>query len=79
MPNIIPQFLGYLIEQIPQMLIEERKRLKLTQKQVAEKLGLKEQQIQRYEASRYQSASLRRLHEVAQVIVELGDEQSKTG
>lgn len=37
MPNTIPHFIGYLIEQIPEMLVENRKRLELTQKQVAEK------------------------------------------
>ena len=35
----------------------------LSQKQLAEKLGLKEQQIQRYEATDYESASLRRVSE----------------
>ncbi len=36
----------------------------LTQKQLAERLGLKEQQIQRYEATHYRAASLERLREV---------------
>lgn len=72
MPNQIPHFINGLIEKLPEMLIEERLRLGLTQKHLAEKMGLKEQQIQRYEATRYQSASLRRLTEVAKALFELG-------
>lgn len=37
----------------------------LSQKALAERLGLKEQQIQRYEAERYASASYQRLREIA--------------
>jgi HTH-type transcriptional regulator/antitoxin HigA len=72
MPNKVPQFIGGLLEALPEMLTEERIRLGLTQKQLADKLGLKEQQIQRYESSRYQSASLRRLQEVAKALFDLG-------
>lgn len=72
MPNKIPQFIGGLLENLPEMLIEERLRLDLTQKQLADQMGLKEQQIQRYESSRYQSASLRRLQEVAKALLDLG-------
>ncbi|NJM48483.1 MAG: helix-turn-helix transcriptional regulator [Alkalinema sp. RU_4_3] len=58
-----------VVSDLPEILIEERKRLGLTQRQLAEKIGLKEQQIQRYEATRYQSASLQRLCEVAKGLV----------
>lgn len=37
----------------------------LSQKELARRLGLKEQQIQRYEATDYRSANLERLEEVA--------------
>ncbi len=40
-------------------------RQELSQRQLADRLGLKEQQIQRYEATQYASASLSRLREVA--------------
>lgn len=40
----------------------------LTQKGLAEKLGLHEQQIQRYEASDYEAASLARIRQVARVL-----------
>jgi transcriptional regulator with XRE-family HTH domain len=72
MPNQIPQFIDHLIDKLPEMLIEERQRLGLTQRDVAEKLGMKEQQIQRYESTRYQSASLRRIREIAKAIFDLG-------
>ena len=40
----------------------------LTQRALAERLGLKEQQIQRYETERYASASFKRLGEVANAL-----------
>ena len=44
----------------------------LNQKTLAGRLGLKEQQIQRYEASEYASASLARIRSVAEVLGEGG-------
>jgi transcriptional regulator with XRE-family HTH domain len=49
-------------------LIKARIASGLSQKALAERLGLKEQQIQRYEAERYSSASYQRLQEVAQAL-----------
>lgn len=46
-------------------LIKARIASGLSQKALADRLGLKEQQIQRYEAERYASASYQRLREVA--------------
>jgi HTH-type transcriptional regulator/antitoxin HigA len=48
--------------------IEARLALGLTQKELASRLQVKEQQIQRYEQERYQSASLARLQEVARAL-----------
>lgn len=48
--------------------IEARLALGLTQKELAARLQIKEQQIQRYEQERYQSASLSRLQEVARAL-----------
>ena len=50
--------------ELPRALIQARLARRFSQKQLAERLGLKEQQIQRYEASDYESASLARLIEV---------------
>lgn len=53
------------IDDLPRALIQGRIASGLTQKELAERLGLKEQQIQRYEATNYASASLARVTEVA--------------
>ena len=53
------------IDDLPRALIQGRIASGLTQKELAERLGLKEQQIQRYEATNYASASLARVCEVA--------------
>lgn len=49
-------------------LIRARIASGLSQKALAERLGLKEQQIQRYEAERYASASYQRLRDVANAL-----------
>lgn len=51
--------------QVANALIAARIAAGLSQRQLAERLGLKEQQIQRYEATDYQSASLARITEIA--------------
>jgi transcriptional regulator with XRE-family HTH domain len=53
------------LEELPQTLVKARIASGLTQKKLAERLGLKEQQIQRYEATDYRTASLARLLEIA--------------
>ncbi len=55
-------------DQIAEMLIQARINQRLTHRELADKLGMKEQQIQRYEATNYQSASLSRLCEIAQIL-----------
>lgn len=59
------------LEELPILLIKARIARGLSQRQLAEALGLKEQQIQRYESDRYATASLRKLEEVAKAL-ELG-------
>jgi ribosome-binding protein aMBF1 (putative translation factor) len=58
-------------DQLPRALIQARIASGLSQKELAARLGLREQQIQRYEATEYASASLSR---VANVIRALGIE-----
>ena len=53
------------VANLPKSLIRTRIAKGLTQKDLAERMGLKEQQIQRYEASGYESASLARITEIA--------------
>jgi ribosome-binding protein aMBF1 (putative translation factor) len=61
-------FEGNSFDELPEMLIKARIAAGLTQKELAERLGLKEQQLQRYEATEYQSASLSRLAEIARAL-----------
>lgn len=56
------------VKDIPTALIEARIASGLTQKNLAERLDLKPQQIQRWEADRYSSTSLDRLWEVADAL-----------
>ena len=56
------------LEELADGLIKARVASGLSQKALADRLGLKEQQIQRYEADRYGSASYQRLQEVAGAI-----------
>jgi HTH-type transcriptional regulator/antitoxin HigA len=56
------------LSELPDLLIQARIAQGLSQRQLAGRLDLKEQQIQRYEAERYASASLRRLTEVSEAL-----------
>jgi HTH-type transcriptional regulator / antitoxin HipB len=56
------------IEDLAIGLIKARISVGMTQKELAAKIGVQEQQIQRYEADRYASASLARLTEVAHAL-----------
>ncbi len=56
------------LEELPSILIRARIAKGLSQRQLADALGLKEQQIQRYEAEKYASANLHRLAEVARAL-----------
>jgi transcriptional regulator with XRE-family HTH domain len=56
------------LDELPQALIRARIASGMTQRDLAERLGLKEQQIQRYEATNYMSASLARIKDVADAL-----------
>lgn len=56
------------IEKLPQSLIRARIAAGLTQKELATRIGIKEQQVQRYEATNYASASLSRVLQVARIL-----------
>jgi DNA-binding XRE family transcriptional regulator len=53
---------------LPRALIRARIASHMTQKELASRLGMREQQIQRYEATDYAGASISRLQEVAQAL-----------
>lgn len=56
------------LEELPSILIRARIAQGLSQRELAQVLGVKEQQIQRYESEQYASASLRRLAQVADAL-----------
>lgn len=56
------------LEELPTALVKARIASGMTQRELAERLGLKEQQIERYEATDYGSASLARVLEVARAL-----------
>ena len=53
---------------LPEALIRARIAAGLTQKDLAARLGLKEQQVQRYEATRYAGVSLDRIQAVVEAL-----------
>src|SRR2546430_2404400 len=55
-------------EELPGALIQARIAAGLSQKELARRLGVKEQQIQRYEATEYQATSLSRVKEVMRAL-----------
>lgn len=56
------------LRDVPVLLIEGRIAAGLTQRRLAGRLGLPEQQVQRYEATMYSGVSLDRLQEVADAL-----------
>ncbi|MBI3682281.1 MAG: helix-turn-helix transcriptional regulator [Acidobacteria bacterium] len=56
------------LEELPRALIQARIAAGLTQDDLATRLGVKPQQIQRYEATDYMTASFARIREVARVL-----------
>jgi DNA-binding XRE family transcriptional regulator len=57
-----------LVNDLPLLLIKWRIYRKLTQKELAELLGLYEQQIQKYEETNYSGASLATISKVAETL-----------
>jgi HTH-type transcriptional regulator / antitoxin HipB len=65
--NILTFVLGSLND-LPTTLIKARIAAGMTQKELADKIGVQEQQIQRYEASHYGSASFDRLRAISSAL-----------
>jgi ribosome-binding protein aMBF1 (putative translation factor) len=55
-------------DELPRTLIKARIAAGLSQRELAERLGLKEQQVQKYEATEYTSASLARIRAVIRAL-----------
>jgi DNA-binding Xre family transcriptional regulator len=56
------------LDELPAVLVKARVAQGMTQKDLARRLGMKEQQIQRYETTRYRSASFKRIIQVADAL-----------
>ena len=56
------------LAELPRVLVQARIARGLSQTDLAERLNMKPQQVQRYEATNYMSASLTRLIEMAEVL-----------
>ena len=68
-----------MVADLPLVLIKARIAGGLSQKDLAERVGLKEQQIQRYEATDYATANLARIKEVVNAFsVEINSTPSTT-
>jgi HTH-type transcriptional regulator/antitoxin HigA len=64
----VTKFEARSLADLPEILIQARIARGLSQRELGDYLGLKEQQVQRYEAERYRSASLDRLVEVSDAL-----------
>jgi ribosome-binding protein aMBF1 (putative translation factor) len=56
------------VEDLPRTLIRARIAAGMTQEGLAQRLGVKTQQVQRYEATEYESASFARIRKVVQAL-----------
>lgn len=61
----VSTFEGSSLAELATVLVKARIARRWTQRQLAEALGIAEQQVQRYEATEYRSASLARICDVA--------------
>ncbi|MFL6844879.1 MAG: XRE family transcriptional regulator [Allosphingosinicella sp.] len=66
--GLITTFEADGLHDLPDILIRARIARAMSQRDLADFLGMKEQQVQRYEAERYRSASLERLVEIADAL-----------
>jgi len=67
------------LDALPRALVQARIASGLSQKELAERLGLKEQQIQRYEATGYASANLERITAVIEALgVKIAGEMTRS-
>lgn len=58
----------YALEELPRVLVQARIASGMSQTDLAERLGMKPQQVQRYEATNYMGASLGRLIEISKAL-----------
>jgi HTH-type transcriptional regulator/antitoxin HigA len=66
--NSIPKLEERSIDNLPDLLIEFKIHSGLTQKEFSQKIGMKEQQLQRYEAENFKSISFKNLLKILDAI-----------
>jgi HTH-type transcriptional regulator/antitoxin HigA len=66
--GIVNVFKGLTLAELPKILIEARIAKNLSQHKLAALVGVKEQQIQRYEAQQYSVTSFARISKIAEVL-----------
>ncbi len=64
----VPDLAVHSIDDLPEFLIKARIASRMTQRELAVRVQLHEQQIQRYESEGYASASFRRVRQVANAL-----------
>lgn len=57
-----------ILSQLPRVLIQARIAARISQKQLAERLGIEESLMMRYEDRQYESATLMQLLEIREVL-----------
>ena len=67
-PEARSEFTVTSVLDLTKVLIQARIAAGWTQKQLADELGMTEQQIQRYEATRYEGISLKRANDIAKAL-----------
>ena len=67
--GVIPELNRSYVSELPKTLIQSRIALDMTQKNLADRLGIHAQQIQKYEQTDYMSASYSRILDVFNVLV----------
>lgn len=71
--------LKLLLEILPDLLIEDRQRLGITQQQIADRLGVAVQVIQKQERRGYRLTRLDRLMAIARALEEIATEAEAQG
>ena len=66
--GVIGELRASSLDELPRIMIQARIAQRLSQRELGDRIGVQEQQIQRYESTEYSSASLRRLLQIADAL-----------
>lgn len=68
---------AHSIQELPELLIKARIARSMSQKDLAESLGMQEQQIQRYESNNYAGASLSKIEKIVEALDLVMEEKAR--